>query len=895
MYSGKTKFFKRFTAMVMALMMCLTVTFTVNPTSVSYAEDDKELLDDVVRSVNHVVKATNDLGNTMDPKEVSTIVSIFNGVINAATTFTQLAGFINTNVAFLRLIGVIKDPSSQAFANILEQLAQINEKLVVMDKKLDDLSRQMSEMQAAEEFNTRGIKANQMIKSWQDFRRDYMEDSMDECIRLYDNKLMDGMKAWTEDKTESARQEDPDELITDKVVLVYRANGELRPDKDLHDVYEMVPNAVNFIDWHHARKDVEYPDPYTMYSEELGTNKYIIMDNTFLPGKGDITWALNTYRERIANFIYDKLLAWKEEAHKGHFDWDHMDVKGISPAEIPDSQLREIAEDAVDEITYRVVTYEINKSADFSTRVYKEFGEYCDHLDMAQDGVDAMMKTIFLTNAFEYQAVNDIKAFCNQMLLKAGVYGMFAMNVVGSSLYISDSQKAKLTRDFCDAVDGLEDVLKTSITGVGNYCYVTNTIVNYGEVTMSGHIDMKYSKRGSYASYDCISAGPVKATFDVDDAMGDQQVLVGDTNALVLSYFIRSAGESFDHDYMNEHLTKKKHTKREALITSMSGDQMLPLDASCKLKVHKAIGNYFKDGSEIYLNNLPGGAESEDLVYRRQFTGSKFDGTASRLTTNTCLFGMAAYGESHFYWEKDEAAVMGGPTTEKTFSDVCVDEHTGSSILLDEYYTRHYDASTKYNCLVQIPRGMVGLDTEISKLQDLNLLLDASLKLKKLAQTAEKTADAGRWTEDSLARFRSAINKAKKCAENDEASLDKIELIQDELMEAWYSLKASDKKSQTIKVSVKNKTLKASALKKSNKKVAAIKVKSAQGKVTYSLRTVSKKKFRKFFSVNASSGKITVKKGLKKGTYKVSVRLSAKGTAIYDPATKVVNVKIKVK
>ena len=49
------------------------------------------------------------------------------------------------------------------------------------------------------------------------------------------------------------------------------------------------------------------------------------------------------------------------------------------------------------------------------------------------------------------------------------------------------------------------------------------------------------------------------------------------------------------------------------------------------------------------------------------------------------------------------------------------------------------------------------------------------------------------------------------------------------------------------------------------------------------------------FTVNKTNGKITVKKGLKKGTYKIKVKISSKATANYNEGTKTVLVTVRVK
>ena len=89
-------------------------------------------------------------------------------------------------------------------------------------------------------------------------------------------------------------------------------------------------------------------------------------------------------------------------------------------------------------------------------------------------------------------------------------------------------------------------------------------------------------------------------------------------------------------------------------------------------------------------------------------------------------------------------------------------------------------------------------------------------------------------------------------------------------------------------VSIKYRKLRKKRLSINRKKVLV--VKNAQGKVTYSKKSGNKK-----ITVNKKTGKITVKKGLKKGTYKLKIKVKAAGNSAYTAKTKTVTVKIKVK
>ncbi len=96
----------------------------------------------------------------------------------------------------------------------------------------------------------------------------------------------------------------------------------------------------------------------------------------------------------------------------------------------------------------------------------------------------------------------------------------------------------------------------------------------------------------------------------------------------------------------------------------------------------------------------------------------------------------------------------------------------------------------------------------------------------------------------------------------------------------------------TLTVSGKTATSKYKNLKKKNQTVSqknAFTVNKAQGKVTYTKASGNKN------ITVSSAGKIIVKKGLKKGTYKIAVKITAAGNATYKAATKTVTVTIKVK
>ncbi|MBQ5398706.1 MAG: hypothetical protein IIU14_04620 [Ruminococcus sp.] len=97
------------------------------------------------------------------------------------------------------------------------------------------------------------------------------------------------------------------------------------------------------------------------------------------------------------------------------------------------------------------------------------------------------------------------------------------------------------------------------------------------------------------------------------------------------------------------------------------------------------------------------------------------------------------------------------------------------------------------------------------------------------------------------------------------------------------------KKENPIKVTAKTKTVRFKKLKKSRLTVSVLTVKNARGKVSFKKISGSKA-----LSLT-KKGKITIKKGTKRGIYKLKIRITAKGNSKYAEKSVVKNVKIIIK
>ena len=109
---------------------------------------------------------------------------------------------------------------------------------------------------------------------------------------------------------------------------------------------------------------------------------------------------------------------------------------------------------------------------------------------------------------------------------------------------------------------------------------------------------------------------------------------------------------------------------------------------------------------------------------------------------------------------------------------------------------------------------------------------------------------------------------------------------------------AAVRKANPLRVSGKTVKLKEEKLERKAQTIARKKVlivKGAKGKVTYKIAKVTPAKYKKYFKMNKKTGNVTVKKGLKKGTYRIKAAVTAAGNRKYKKKTKKATFKVIVK
>ncbi|MBR3201071.1 MAG: CehA/McbA family metallohydrolase [Mogibacterium sp.] len=151
--------------------------------------------------------------------------------------------------------------------------------------------------------------------------------------------------------------------------------------------------------------------------------------------------------------------------------------------------------------------------------------------------------------------------------------------------------------------------------------------------------------------------------------------------------------------------------------------------------------------------------------------------------------------------------------------------------------------------------------------------------------------NTGNYKDSTSKPFKAAISAAEKVLKDPNATTEQLKAANETLKAASNGLVLKLNNPMTVKG--KTAKLKASKLKKKSRTVKlskALTIKNSKGKLTYAKVSGNKK-----ITINKATGKIKVKKGLKKGTYKVKVKVTAAGNADYKAGAQTKVFKIKVK
>ena len=130
---------------------------------------------DETDKIHALSEKISEIKNSQDALESLTkSTNLFSKVASGASALASTMMLVNCTVSFLKLIGVMEDPTQTALNNILDKVTTMDERMQEMDKKLNDITASMARIESSVEFNARTQKAEALTDRWTNFRQTYL-------------------------------------------------------------------------------------------------------------------------------------------------------------------------------------------------------------------------------------------------------------------------------------------------------------------------------------------------------------------------------------------------------------------------------------------------------------------------------------------------------------------------------------------------------------------------------------------------------------------------------------------------------------------------------------------------------------------------------------------------
>lgn len=483
---------------------------------------------------------------------LSVLMIISMVTVNASAIFLEtlgavgsVASIVGTGLSALQICGVFGDDTSTQLKKMNKTLnemkGQLNEmdtKLDAVNSKLDALSSQMSKQLADikkeiqdvqqkeivnEMYNLillRKSDATQTKAAWSSFVTDYQE-KMKEGMSLYRTKLNFGMAEWCQNP--SSRSSSAHGVKNSSIIVAFREeDGELIQEF----TYQ---NSVSALD-----DDVKY----VVIGKDL-------LDN-LLPE--DFLFEADTYKNTVIKELKNVII----EKAKSDYQFNVNGIPELSPekqASISDEFAQFIANAAFNSLCYRISCNVVNENADLQL-IPNKFEDYMTHLMNQGEGLDAYIRTLYLTHIFEYELKGTITDFCDSIGYSTFIYGLLASDILSVSRSVENKQSKidSFGKRLEKCLETIEAVSEQSYTGYDNYCYLTNSLIHLGELEFNYSITVE-----PYGRSDCRTP---RAKLSKGTAVGRETDTssreINDYVALLMSKCTaKEPGESFA-SYLNK-------------------------------------------------------------------------------------------------------------------------------------------------------------------------------------------------------------------------------------------------------------------------------------------------------------------------------------------------------
>lgn len=510
-YNSLVKILKSFLCVFLSLVMVLSMSLVCPKKAFA---DPKEITVSVSNEGLH--------GKTKQAVDTTDDVVASSGIDNVGGFLQGMANFSSSVYYVLSAANIVMDwlgygssSSTQSLCmQMYRELTAIHEELDMLNTKINNITNNLSKFWADTKFDSRLDKASEYKNRWNSFEEKYLQNGLDNLLDEYNWKLRSGFEKWATDKNGNSRNANG--IDNESIYILYNTDyvtgkETILYSKDNYNDADLLKNADRVQD-ERNRDRMSGRDPQEVLEREKTDPyfTYIRIPKELVP-KAYSDWDINTYKDRFKSGLATNIVEdLKNPAYLQKFNdsnsyvLDYQEWPNFSD-EKKQQVLDKVTEDAFSVLTYRIGAIEINSDGGtFARNVISGFNNYCTNLTgKTEQGLDALLQSIYLINSFEGEAKDDINSYCGLMALKTAQYATFAIDVIDkSNMTIKDesdesSDLMKVANNWVKSISVIDAAHKNGIKGYDDFCYVTNSRISVLPVDMYMRFSYKTDSSGN--------------------------------------------------------------------------------------------------------------------------------------------------------------------------------------------------------------------------------------------------------------------------------------------------------------------------------------------------------------------------------------------------------------
>ncbi|MBP3884077.1 MAG: hypothetical protein J6D54_03960 [Olsenella sp.] len=615
---------RRTFANIITVILAIALVFTLLPTS-ALADNQEQLQAETislqVQSVDPA-KANDAAGKFTDAlSKFSQDTSKMGAVSSFLTRFGGLTSAASGAIGILQIIGIVKDPTQEALAKILDSVNNMKLQLDQIDKKIDVIHQELINVAVSQQEINRNNKATTMLHYWDEFNTHYCEPLNDK-MNEYQGLINAGIKKWWETSSHDG-------------IWVLYANVDNTPSL----TYAKTPYAQG--------KPTEADN-----GESVLADVSFGVPSSCLPNTASIPFDVNSYRETFVSQMSTKFVEAANSHQLAATDAFYQSWNALSP-EKKTEKARAYAADILNTQIYKTSCQVMSDNDSWVISMLNAYRNYCSNIMKQDSGVNAMLNAMYNSHGFEGEAKDDINKLIDGLTVQAGYYGQFALTCACQDSMQTIANRQTAQQQFVDTVTSLSNKKKSALKGHDNYCYVTGTILSYEDVEVTSKLSVHTNKnRSSYLGY---TSTDWKLTNPVPNMLNDVYAQV-----LYRQYRANTQGCETFMDYLDKYGTGVT-SDSEVIMTRWGGASSFSLDEGITMGAEQEIrfSDYFEHNKK-YRINVGNASKIENKYFHLhdKITNDAFNLTNGTLSVNQVAGARAFYGEGHWYWSTDEPWVF---------------------------------------------------------------------------------------------------------------------------------------------------------------------------------------------------------------------------------------------